>query len=108
MKRHALILGYGILVLLIVVGAIRLEAQRAQVELESLRRSHVLCVSLNDLREDILEYVNETPPLPEPPDGLDPATREYIEEIRDRADDREVRLGRFERLECPPSPDEHP
>jgi len=108
MKRHALVIGYAILVLLIVLGAFRLETTANQVELEALRRSHVLCVGINDLRADIQSYLRDRPALPEPPEDIDPALLEYFEQLRERDRGREDRLARFERLECPPSPDGDP
>lgn len=99
-----LTIAYGVLVLLLVIGAFRFEQQRADIVLESERRAYDLCISVNELRFDIGDYLRSIPPRPSVPPLEDKAAEEYLQDLVERERELASFSSRFDALECPPEP----
>ena len=77
-------------ILVVVLGFIRIESVIDRVETEARRRSYVQCVSSNEARQGILDFITGfvTPPI-------SPEEQQFL----DRAEES------FAQKPCPPDPD---
>lgn len=99
-----LTIAYAILVLLVAVGAFRFEQQRGDLVLESEQRAYQLCISINELRADIGDYLRTIPPRPPVPSLEDEVAEHYLYELAERERSIVAFSSRFDALECPPDP----
>jgi hypothetical protein len=100
MKKYGLSIAYGILVVAIIGGFIRVEYIAQKIEKETIIRSYNNCIALNEQRDSVLFLAN--------------SLREYVRASTDgeESDDERERRDAFIRSiednlseqECPPRP----
>jgi hypothetical protein len=105
-ERHRLLIAY--LVLVVAVGyALWLGNEaREEIKAQSNSMAYSNCQAIEALRQDIVAYIEASPPPPPFPEDMPEPTKQWLTEVlTSGADQRETSPGMFLAHSCPPNPD---
>lgn len=108
-RRHRLSLAYAALWLMATVGVWSGWRNAEEIRYQSSYQAYINCNGVNELRRAIVLFLEQGAVDPPPlPDDMEPATREWLEDLfaRQREHGDNLTRGRelFEPLDCPPMP----